>query len=68
MKSWENLFRCFFTGFRMFFFNDLGVVFDDGGQTMRCQQSLPKVVCFDAVWIGGISGAVVPSLITGEKP
>ena len=49
-------------------FDDLSVIFQDLGQTVARENSLPQVVGLDAIWVRRIARAVVPAQVEGQEP
>ena len=47
--SRENLIPLLLAGFLVLPFDDLGVVLEDVGETVRGEKALPKVVCFESL-------------------
>lgn len=56
-----------FSCVRVFGFEDLCVVFDDVSEFWFGEDVFPEVICFDAVGIGRVSGAVIMAFVEGEK-
>ena len=56
------------SGFLVFRFNDLSVIFEDISQAIAGEDALPQIVCLEAVRIRRITRAVVPALVKGQEP
>ena len=48
--------------------DDLRVVFENVRQASRREDALPKIIRLESVRVRRISGAIVPTLVEGEKP
>lgn len=59
-----------FLGFGLFIFggDDLGEIFDDSGEALTGEDSFPEIIGFEAVRVRRVAGAVVPTLVKGQKP
>ena len=56
------------SGLVVFGLDDLSVVFDDVGEPFASEDLLPQVIGLEAVGVGWIVLAVIPSLVEGQEP
>jgi len=64
----EDRLRRAFTRLRVLLGDDLRVVLDDAGETLRGKDSPPQVVGHHPVSVGRVTSAVVEPLVEGQEP
>ena len=68
MIAWKYLLVFSCSGILIFLRNDLSVVLNNVGYFIFCEDTFPKIVGFQTIWINGISGTVIISFVKGQKP
>lgn len=68
MESGENLLCTFFARVGVALFDDLRIVFNDGGKHLLRQDIFPEVGGLQAVGVDRIACALLIALIEGQKP
>lgn len=64
----EDRLRRAFARLRILLCDDLRVVLDDAGETLRGKDSPPQVVGHHPVSVGRVTSAVIEPLVEGQKP
>ncbi len=64
----EDLFALLLARLLVLLLDDLGVILKDVRQAVGREGALPQVGSLEAIRVGGIAGAVIPSLVEGQKP
>jgi hypothetical protein len=68
MITGKYLFFFGFASLRVFFFDNLGIVFYDVGEFIFFEDFIPKIICGKSICIGRISRSVIIALIERQKP
>ncbi len=68
MKARENLNRFFPPGLLVLYLDDLHIIFENVGQAVRREQTLPEIVRLQSIRIRRIAPAIIPALIKRQEP
>ena len=68
VEARPDLHRLLAPGLRVLELDHLGVVLQDVGQAIGCEDALPQVVGLEAIRVGRVAGPIVPAQVEGQEP